>query len=106
MPARKLNSYELMNAGRLDEALQSLNQDIETGQALFQNLLLRGLLYRRLNNLKLAIADYTAALDLPVDRDAPSVYYWDANYYRGAAYLAQASFLQAERDLQHYIELY
>jgi hypothetical protein len=105
MPERKLNGRELMHAQRWDEALQAFKQEIEAGQFRFYSYTWRGLLYRHLNKVDAAIADFSVAIKSPITRGEPYTGYWDAFYYRGNAYLAQRKFAQAEADHRRYIEL-
>jgi len=103
MAERKLNGRELMLAGRSDEALQAFNEEIK-GQAPFYSLMWRGLLYRQMNRVDAAIADFTAALNSPVTRGAPYASYSDVYFYRGNAYLVQRKFAQADADHKRYLD--
>src|SRR5436309_2731624 len=105
MPERKLNGRELMHAERWDEALQTFKQEIVAGQWPFYSYMWRGLLYRHLNEVDAAIADFSAAINSPITRGDPYAGYWDAYYYRGNAYLFQGKFAQAEADHKRYIDL-
>lgn len=92
----RLRTLELRKTGQWEAALNSATADIEKDDGTYVNLMWRGLIYRQLGQIVLAIADFTQATRW----ETPETY-----YHRGNAYLAMARYEEAAADHRRYLEL-
>jgi tetratricopeptide (TPR) repeat protein len=92
----RVRTLNLRETGQWEDALASATTDIEKRDGEYVNLVWRGLIYRQLGQIVLAIADFTQAMR------------WEAAdpyYFRGNAYLAMARYDEAEADHKRYLDM-